>query len=103
MHVPILNTTNTSLPYHSPALHQALQNSGFLVEPAKVEKLACQASVDVTVVLLAREGVKLGRKNTILPIEVKGGGATVHLILSANICMPEVTLLLCLSLLYLPF
>jgi hypothetical protein len=69
-----------------------LSNTGFSIDPEKVEKLTGLTSVDVTVLFQARGGLgqKLGRKNLVLPVEMKGGGPSIQLILSANVCLPEI-------------
>ena len=74
---------------------KTMQGSGFSIEPEKVEKLPPQVGVDIGVVLMTKDGGKLGRKNVVIPIELKSGGLgapTVNLMLSANICLPDVSL-----------
>ena len=74
---------------------KAMQGSGFSIEPEKIEKLPPMIGVDVAVTLLTKDGGRLGRKNTVVPIELKSGGLgapTVQLVLSANICLPEIAI-----------
>lgn len=70
---------------------KAISSSGFSVDPDKVVKLAENDSVDFTLKYFARKQQKLGRKNSVLPILIKGA-PTINLLLSANVCMPDIEL-----------
>jgi len=70
---------------------KSISSSGFSVDPDKVVKLAENDSVDFTLKYFARKQQKLGRKNSVLPITIKGA-PTINLLLSANVCMPDIEL-----------
>lgn len=62
---------------------------GYTLEPEKVTKLPELATIDFTLKFVARSKLKLGRKTVILPIEIKGA-PTINLVITANVCLPEV-------------
>ena len=64
---------------------------GYTLEPEKVSKLPELGSTDFVLKFSARSKLKLGRKTVILPIEIKGS-PTVNLVITANVCLPEVEL-----------
>jgi hypothetical protein len=69
--------------------------SGFSIEPEKVQKLEEGGSVDFMTKFFARSSQKIGPKSFILPMEIGNGGPgspTIHIILQANVCLPEVEL-----------
>ena len=70
---------------------KAISSSGFSVDPEKVVKLAENDNVDFTLKYFARKQQKLGRKNSVLPLLIKGA-PTINLLLSANVCMPDIEL-----------
>ena len=70
---------------------KAISSSGFSVDPEKVVKLGENDSVDFTLKYFARKQQKLGRKTVVLPLLIKGA-PTINLLLSANVCMPDIEL-----------
>eukprot|EP01034_Spumella_vulgaris_P022205 gene22205-28319_t len=68
-----------------------LSGSGFSIEPEKVAKLLEAGSIDFVVKFFARLQQKVGPKICVLPIENKGS-PTINIVLTANICLPEVEL-----------
>ena len=86
--VKIINATATG--YMSWTLdHKDLAGTGFTIDPEKVAKVPELASIELLVRFTARK--KLGRRDIIIPLELKNAPA-IHLILSANVCLPDVEL-----------
>jgi hydrocephalus-inducing protein len=65
--------------------------SGFSIEPEKVQKLEESGSIDFTAKFFARTQQKIGPKSVIVPMEIPGS-PTIHIVLTANVCLPEVEL-----------
>jgi hypothetical protein len=65
--------------------------SGFSIEPEKVLKLEESGSIDFTAKFFARTQQKIGPKSLVLPME-NPGSPTIHLVFTANVCLPEVEL-----------
>ena len=68
-----------------------LAGSGFSIEPEKVQKMAEAVTLEFTVKFFARHNQKVGQLTSILPLE-SAGSPTIHLVMSANVCMPELEL-----------
>ena len=65
--------------------------SGFSVDPDKVSKLPEGGVVDIVVKFLARGKLNLGRQTNIVPLVMKNA-PTVNILLSVNVCMPDLIL-----------
>lgn len=68
-----------------------LTGSGFTIEPEKVVKMTEGSTIDFEAKYFARVNQKTGLKTKVIPLECKGT-ASVNIILSANVCLPEVEL-----------
>jgi len=68
-----------------------LSGNGFSIEPFKAAKLIEGDSVDFVVKFTARSSAKLGKKQSVMPLENKGS-PSVNIIMQACVCLPEVTL-----------
>lgn len=68
-----------------------LSANGFSIEPFKAQKLVEGDSLDFMVKFNARSSAKLGRKQSIIPLENKGSPA-LNIIMQATICLPDVLL-----------
>eukprot|EP01038_Epipyxis_sp_PR26KG_P004323 gene4323-6124_t len=65
--------------------------SGYSIEPEKVTKMIESSTIDFTAKFFARMQGKVGPKTVVVPLENKGS-PTINIILSANVCIPEIDL-----------
>ena len=66
-----------------------LAQQGFSIEPFKAQKLVEGDSLDFVVKFTARSSGKLGKKQSILPLENKGS-PTLNVVMQATVCLPDV-------------